>query len=187
MRTPQPLNFSRSQIPTLRPALPKSSRMNTCKSVSKQRTLTTFRINTYEKQREEGLTSFKPKTFLSPRLAAVAARSSSLMFRRSLSSTLQRPNVSTFQRSEVIPFWNSPHPHRGENRSFLFMHLRECILQTFCFQTHAGMGGVPPPHLRQSAGAHLRVRWKATTQVKGGSHDSLRFLRRNKGLSAEGD
>src|SRR5712692_6196151 len=31
-----------------------SFRMNTCKSVSKQRTLTTFRMNTYEKQGEGG-------------------------------------------------------------------------------------------------------------------------------------
>src|SRR5713226_7587099 len=32
----------------------KPFRMNTCESVSKQRTLTTFRINTYEKQGEGG-------------------------------------------------------------------------------------------------------------------------------------
>jgi hypothetical protein len=32
----------------------KSFRMNTCKSVSKQRTLTPFRMNTYEKHRGEG-------------------------------------------------------------------------------------------------------------------------------------
>src|SRR5260370_36106153 len=32
-------------------------RINTCKSVSKQRTLSPFRINTYEKQGEVGLTT----------------------------------------------------------------------------------------------------------------------------------
>jgi len=32
----------------------KSFRMNTCESVSKQRTLTAFKINTYEKQGEGG-------------------------------------------------------------------------------------------------------------------------------------
>ena len=42
----------------------KPFRMNTCKSVSKQRTLTTFRINTYEKRGEGGTQhpapSFRP-------------------------------------------------------------------------------------------------------------------------------
>ena len=43
-------------------------RINTCKSVSKQRTLTPFRMNTYEKQRVGGLaaesTSFHWVLFL---------------------------------------------------------------------------------------------------------------------------
>src|SRR6266852_9953486 len=41
--------------PAMRNATPVSPfRMNTCKSVSKQRTLTTFRMNTYEKRGEGG-------------------------------------------------------------------------------------------------------------------------------------
>src|SRR5258708_27708382 len=41
--------------PAMQNATPVSPfRMNTCKSVSKQRTLTTFRMNTYEKQGEGG-------------------------------------------------------------------------------------------------------------------------------------
>jgi hypothetical protein len=39
------------------PCTPKSFRMNTCESVSKQRTLTTFRMNTCEKQGEGGASS----------------------------------------------------------------------------------------------------------------------------------
>src|SRR5713226_10497776 len=35
----------------------KPFRMNTCESVSKQRTLTTFRINTYEKQGGRGVSN----------------------------------------------------------------------------------------------------------------------------------
>src|SRR5712664_1991223 len=37
------------------PSAPKSFRINTCKSLSKQTTLTLFRINTYEKHRGRGL------------------------------------------------------------------------------------------------------------------------------------
>jgi hypothetical protein len=37
---------------------PKPLRINTCKSVSKQSTLTTFRMNTYEKPRGEGVLLF---------------------------------------------------------------------------------------------------------------------------------
>src|SRR5712664_2574438 len=37
------------------PSAPKSFRINTCKSLSKQTTLTLFRINTYEKHRRRGL------------------------------------------------------------------------------------------------------------------------------------
>src|SRR5216684_6277978 len=44
----------------------KPFRMNTCESVSKQRTLTTFRINTYEKPRGRGapLSGYGPGTSL---------------------------------------------------------------------------------------------------------------------------
>jgi len=40
-------------------------RMNTCKSVSKQRTLTTFRMNTYAKPGGEGVASLRDRLFLS--------------------------------------------------------------------------------------------------------------------------
>jgi hypothetical protein len=43
-----PISYLASVCPS------KSFRMNTCKSVSKQKTLTTFRINTYEKHRGRG-------------------------------------------------------------------------------------------------------------------------------------
>ena len=42
----------------------KSFRMNTCKSVSKQRTLTSFRMNTYKKHGGEGVTPCKVKVQL---------------------------------------------------------------------------------------------------------------------------
>ena len=43
-----------SNCPTIRPSPPShnSFRINTCKSESKQKTLTLFRMNTYEKQGE---------------------------------------------------------------------------------------------------------------------------------------
>ena len=44
----------------------------------------------------------------------------------------------------LLPFRNSPLPHPGRNGPFLFMHLRDPILQPFCFQILAGMAGVPP-------------------------------------------
>ena len=44
------------------PFPPMSFRMNTCKSVSKQTTLTPFRMNTYEKQGEGGRATFLPFT-----------------------------------------------------------------------------------------------------------------------------
>ncbi len=49
-------------------------RINTCKSVSKQTTLTSFRINTYEKHRGGGLplAHYSPPTAHSPNLAAGA-------------------------------------------------------------------------------------------------------------------
>ncbi len=49
-------------------------RINTCKSVSKQRTLTRFRINTYEKRGEGGppLAHYSPLAAHSPNLAAGA-------------------------------------------------------------------------------------------------------------------
>jgi hypothetical protein len=46
--------------------------------------------------------------------------------------------------SPSFPFRNSPDPRPRKNRIFLFMHLREPILQPVYFQIHAGMGGVPP-------------------------------------------
>src|SRR6266404_5844525 len=49
---------SRTAFPHLRPRPLTSSisfRMNTCKSVSKQKTLTPFRMNTYEKHRGVGV------------------------------------------------------------------------------------------------------------------------------------
>jgi hypothetical protein len=46
---------SSATAPAMQNATPASTfRMNTCESVSKQRTLTTFRMNTYEKQGEGG-------------------------------------------------------------------------------------------------------------------------------------
>jgi hypothetical protein len=50
-----PLALSSSTAYPLSTCLPKPFRMNTCKSVSKQTTLTTFRMNTYEKHRGEGV------------------------------------------------------------------------------------------------------------------------------------
>src|SRR5713226_2531992 len=48
-------NNSSDLDPAMQNATPVSPfRINTCKSVSKQRTLTTFRINTYEKRGEGG-------------------------------------------------------------------------------------------------------------------------------------
>ena len=44
----------------------KPFRMNTCESVSKQRTLTTFRINTYEKPRGEGGPAFRVSSVQPP-------------------------------------------------------------------------------------------------------------------------
>src|SRR5260370_42556791 len=54
-RTAGPYRDLRPASPALQNAMPVSSfRINTCESVSKQRTLTIFRINTYEKQGEGG-------------------------------------------------------------------------------------------------------------------------------------
>jgi hypothetical protein len=54
-----------------------------------------------------------------------------------------------------FPFRNSPRPHPRENRTFLFTHLREPILQPFYFHIHAGMGGYPLA--RRSRHSHLRT------------------------------
>jgi hypothetical protein len=48
-----PHHFPCTSLP--RASRGKSFRMNTCESVSKQRTLTAFRMNTYEKHRGEGV------------------------------------------------------------------------------------------------------------------------------------
>jgi hypothetical protein len=63
-----------------------SFRMNTCKSVSKQRTLTPFRMNTYEKHRGEGvlwLTNYP--------MREVVPQGLSLCIRRRMSIPLARP------------------------------------------------------------------------------------------------
>ncbi len=49
-----PPKFFRSRSSDAKCQASKPFRMNTCESVSKQRTLTTFRMNTYEKQGEGG-------------------------------------------------------------------------------------------------------------------------------------
>src|SRR6267142_119659 len=64
--------------------VPKSRRINTCKSLSKQRTLIFFRMIDLQKNRGEGGTSFKPRTLRHLCL---------LLF-----STF---NVPTFQHSDV--------------------------------------------------------------------------------------
>src|SRR2546427_5145804 len=46
--------FKRYDIQTCKRSMANPFRMNTCKSVSKQTTLTPFRINTYEKHGGEG-------------------------------------------------------------------------------------------------------------------------------------
>src|SRR5713101_6604349 len=48
----------------------KPFRMNTCESVSKQRTLTTFRINTYEKPGAEGGPAFRVSS-VQPRVSSL--------------------------------------------------------------------------------------------------------------------
>jgi hypothetical protein len=50
----QYLNRARSQFTRAKTTLLSTFRMNTCKSVSKQSTLTAFRMNTYAKNRGEG-------------------------------------------------------------------------------------------------------------------------------------
>jgi hypothetical protein len=57
----------RPPLPDHFPFPPKPFRINTCKSVTKQTTLTFFRINTYEKHRGEGAPSSNPQP-LSPNL-----------------------------------------------------------------------------------------------------------------------
>src|SRR6266852_7870670 len=84
---------------THNPLPPKSFRMNTCKSISKQSTLTSFRMNTYEKHRGWGrvlwLTRFRP------------------------ASTFRCANISTCKRSShpekpVSPLRSSPLSLRPE-------------------------------------------------------------------------
>src|SRR6266850_2217297 len=108
--------------------VPKSRRINTCKSSSKQRTLTTLRIIALQKTEGRGGTSFKPRT-LRPLCR--------LLFSTSNVPTFRLSDVPTFPRSDALPtvlcFQSLPH-------SFIFGILQLLYLpllrkQPGCTQT----------------------------------------------------
>jgi hypothetical protein len=82
---PSNLTFQRSNFPTCQRSS-NSFRMNTCKSVSKQTTLTHFRMNTYEKSRGWGvlLLTRNPKKDFCPEGASRSRDLSCYPLRREL-------------------------------------------------------------------------------------------------------
>ena len=70
--------------------------------------------------------------------------------------------------------------------SFLFMHLRECILQPFCYQFHARMGGYPPdvPTFRSKRCQVTRV--EIPNRQEGFASLPLYFITSCAGLRASG-
>src|SRR6266850_1210917 len=123
--SPLPVPKSRRPLP-LRAS--KSRRINTCKSLSKQRTLTTFRMIDLQKTEGRGGTSFKPRT-LRPLCR--------LLFSTSNVPTFRLSDVPTFPRSDALPtvlcFQSLPH-------SFIFGILQLLYLpllrkQPGCTQT----------------------------------------------------
>src|SRR6266849_4150820 len=58
-----PLSQVKSSTPCTKLVQYKPIRINTCKSGSKQKTLSTFRINTYEKHRGEGAVDSAPSLY----------------------------------------------------------------------------------------------------------------------------
>ena len=76
-------------------------RMNTCKSVSKQSTLTPFRMNTYEKHRGGGLLWLTRNPGKDLKYHVATARSLERPLAAKATSFLQRANVPTLRRSDV--------------------------------------------------------------------------------------
>src|SRR5260370_6524303 len=83
----------------------KPFRMNTCKSVSKQRTLTTFRINTYEKRGGGGVpnTPRRASAVISAtwRLYPLCPQSSSRTSRHHVAVLKRPPDFSAFSETQL--------------------------------------------------------------------------------------
>jgi len=108
------------------PVLPLSTfRMNTCKSVSKQRTLSTSRMNTYAKTGGRGVLSLTCETFPGS-VQATPLSSSNLTFncRLSTSSVRVSPLSTAFTPNRLLSplstVFTYPHPGVGGPVTFKF-------------------------------------------------------------------
>jgi hypothetical protein len=115
--------FQRSNFPTCERSSYNPFRINTYKSVTKQTTLTLFRINTYEKHRGEGASTFQSSSPISYRLSPLCSYSCALF------CVHQKLNSFIFKRFRtLLP------KHRGsrisnkklfQNPNFLRIHISQ--------------------------------------------------------------
>src|SRR5690348_6488097 len=123
-----PIEYSSDLGPAMQNATPVSTfRMNTCESVSKQRTLTIFRMNTYEKQGEGGPS--RSRHHIQPRILRRDPRN--------------RPaSLRAFCVSVANPFLSSVWPLFA-----FFLHPSLFVFSNLqpLFAKHPGGGGPPTP------------------------------------------
>ena len=127
-----------------------SFRMNTCKSVSKQRALSPFRMNTYEKRGGGGHILPAKSTFLLPSSPVFPAHSSPLCFQSITNAQFATP---LFSKQYKLPGGVPLLSHRSRHERAMSHHeppffsiTCELLLpQLLCFENDAFSWGVYPP------------------------------------------